>query len=336
MRILLIAAVSVLFLYGCIGLPHDTVEGEIILPSPAAVSVSPISRPIPSPEPCDAFANSTLQRNACILNLSLSTGSPGLCFKISNLAARDNCYFMHAASVKSVSPCLSINSDELREYCRRDSSNSELPSDNCSIVPPTLRTECYFGLAVQLSNTYYCGRMPLEKDNLVCIEKVAQDTSDPHLCERLPADIQGRCIYGIANHTKNADYCGMLVGASKDDCYSHMAIYYHDREICGMVADQIRKEGCTYFFTPSYLLPDVCGTWKQNSTRDLCYSDFARINLTLSFCDNVTSENIEGKETCIRNVAVGLANSTLCFPLNDPSIRDSCFSAISIINRSSP
>ncbi|MEK6954807.1 MAG: hypothetical protein AABX01_07375 [Candidatus Micrarchaeota archaeon] len=334
MRLLWIAMIGVLLLLSCIAVSPKIKISDAVAAIPSVVAKLP--NLFNAPDPCRMHMDGSGGKDNCYLNISISTRNPSTCFKIRDDDVRDNCYYLNARDSKNVATCERIRSIELKGYCRKDSAVNSSMANGCDLSAPTKRSACFLNEALATNSSFPCNLIPVDGNRQKCIAAVAGKTLDPYLCQRASNELQTDCIFDIANRTKKLDYCDLIGGKARDDCYSLMAVNFHDQALCARIANSISKDECNYFFIPTYSLPTRCFYFEEPTVRDSCYADFARINRTLSVCENVTTANLIGKETCIRDVALALGNSTLCQFLNITGIRDGCIANIYILNKTSP
>ncbi|HLC48661.1 MAG TPA: hypothetical protein VJI13_06315 [Candidatus Norongarragalinales archaeon] len=334
MRTVWIGLIGVLLLLSCISVSPKKEISDVANVIPSVIAGLP--RLIPAPDPCKIYVDGSGGKDACYYNLSIAERNPSLCEKISGLSEKDNCYYFQAKASKNSAHCERIKSLELREYCLRDSVIDPGSAAGCGSVEPSKRTSCYLNEALSRNGTGPCSYIPLGDDKLKCYASVAGKTLDIALCQKAGDELGDYCIFDIANRTRKVDYCYFLNGSIRDECLFTMAKYAHNKTLCAKMGDRGAEDECNYFFTATYDLPVACFNFKEPSVRDTCYSDYARINRTVTVCENVTSANLLGKENCIRDVAIALGNSTYCLPLNISSVRDGCYSAILMLTRTSP
>ena len=147
----------------------------------------------------------------CIENIAVSTGSPDLCKEVE--IGRSKCWFRMAKEF-GVEFCNEISTPESHEICVRGSAKTVKECDDYAVTikMPSIKDNCYYGVAIRAQDISVCGKMTFElgmRDG--CYLSIAQRTKKWESCMYIiHSERQGNCLEFIAGSLKSPDICSNI------------------------------------------------------------------------------------------------------------------------------
>jgi hypothetical protein len=148
-----------------------------------------------------------------------------------------------------------------------------------------------------------------------CYKHVAVVTGNPVHCERIEdiyklnprhifqPKVMGECYYEIAQNQQNTDICDSIeADMNRIPCYTDIALSTKDMSIC-----------------------------ERAPARDLCYISFVSRGrqYDTNICAKVSLEGRRRSE-CLRHVAEGKKDSSICDTITDDWSKGSCYSGVAL------
>ncbi|MEM3654848.1 MAG: hypothetical protein QXO60_02850 [Candidatus Micrarchaeia archaeon] len=284
---LLVALLSLIFLYGCIEKNVET--GPIIKKN--ETNLNQTNQTLPGnetnqtiPKKCEDLL---FGKEKCIIERAYNNNDIEDC-EILSKEEFDQKYYVECISKLSeynYSYCNKLNGSE-KDLCFRNAA-AKFGDSACNMIQnSTLRNDCllrdYAEECKKLNDSYLLN---------IC-NAIAK--SDASLCEKMATQLQ------------------------KDECYLNYSISLSENR-CEMISNLGIKTACE-----SIIYKNVqCGTIENTQIKDYCYQYYSIYTSSCSWCNVISGINY--KDDCYQKCAIRAGDMNFCKELSTEQKRDSCY-----------
>lgn len=250
----------------------------------------------------------------------------------------DDCYTAQAVLENKTSFCSKTKGGKFdgRSDCYTALAIINIDEKYCDSIPKNEQNSCFEKIAQMKKDTAICDNIPFYSDNqslqsypkYYCYALVAKENGDINICEemleKVEIDITDYYIkeYGkiptnyIDNGSKQKNK--ILESNLRIDgyqwCIIYVAGYHSDIKLCEQLS--FGYEGLDLNRRQKYI-----NEWKQK-----CYVEVAKKSSDPSICNLLSN----GKELCLRDIAINSRNIDLCKSLSKDYDRNYCIKTVSI------
>ena len=195
------------------------------------------------------------------------TGSSD-CTKITDKAAKDNCFYDEAVNSTKISGCENIASS-------------------------TLKDGCIAQIAINTSEVGLCIKPQSAKSIGYCYAQISINQKNMSLCQETPEKgWRHACTKQIAIATNQSQYCRQLTAQNPDDrdeCFGMIALKKQDRALCQEVLKALPRRNCLLYVGVATKNLSVCTELgkEDRATEGYCYTKIAENTLNSSVCSFV-------------------------------------------------
>jgi|GEM_PF-818672 len=164
--------------------------------------------------------------------------------------------------------------------------------------------QCYQYYAIVSDNPSYCYNIKTKENKYEseiayeCFTYFAIKDDNPDLCSAIIVTKQWDCLTDYALGTKNKEGCYLidpLASFSRENCFKEFAYTYDDVSACNEIGTEYVRQICysALIFTAETLEISECNSILLPEWRDKCYSEYARLEDDIVFCNYIESEAVK-------------------------------------------
>jgi hypothetical protein len=164
------------------------------------------------------------------------------------------------------------------------------PNDSCSSLEGGIKDDCYL-------QQNKCSKISSPTTRNTCVAELARLKDDLTICNLIQS------------------------GKSKGFCQEQIIVARGDHLLCYDIEDEYWQDNCHYHLGVDQENRNFCGLINDPKQRWDCLLEVAHLTNDVTICNSIGPE---GRGSCIRTIAVQLANPKICGRLNHPVNQDAC------------
>ena len=323
--VLLVAAIALLFAFGCVSEPQQPLVEE-----PSAPVVQPPAQ-APQAEACST--GNVVQRDECFLARAKELKDRGICGNIYSVDKLDQCYAIFAST--DLQACKMVRNSGMKNSCLSENAVRQKSEEICNLIDnAAARADCLkkvvpaCQLVLDPTGRQLC--MALEKNDYTlcqtdsCFVQYAENKSDESPCGLIKTEIDR--YYCLAVVRESAAACLQASQTPlQDACVEKAAKKFNYVSDCDLATKgSSYAYNCYLYFAVKDGKMDICKKPYIEEQRDQCYSDWATTSANTSSCINVI--NTVNRNGCYFTAARTNRLPSLCNPIINDANRNNCFS----------
>ena len=166
------------------------------------------------------------------------------CSKVQSDSLRDSCVVELAKIKDDPEVCDLVQTPKTQSYCHQQLAILHDNWEECRDIEDRYwQDNCWYHFGIQGNQEDFCGNIDNTPQQLRCVKKVAYETNDVELCQRLSFKEATACVFHVAKELQDISKCNVIEKLNgKDSCILAVAKVTKDESLCEEISyDLIRK-----------------------------------------------------------------------------------------------